>query len=195
MSVLSAAILLFVVMDPFGNMPLFVSVLETLPPERRKRVLARELTIALILLIACLFVGPFFLSMLHISAPSLGIAGGIILFLISIKMVFGGTDQMFKDVPDGEPLIVPLAVPYVAGPSATATILLLVGQEPGRWPEWLLAIILAWAVGAFFLSFSTKIAAVLGKRVLCAIERLMGLMLTAISIEMLLAGIRTVFEH
>jgi multiple antibiotic resistance protein len=195
MSVLSAAILLFAVMDPFGNMPLFVSVLETLPPERRKRVLARELTIALVLLIACLFVGPFFLSMLHISAPSLGIAGGIILFLISIKMVFGGTDQMFKDVPDGEPLIVPLAVPYVAGPSATATILLLVGQEPGRWGDWLLAIVLAWAASAFFLSFSTKIAAVLGKRVLCAIERLMGLMLTAISIEMLLNGICTVFEH
>ncbi len=195
MSVLSAAILLFVVMDPFGNMPLFVSVLETLPAERRKRVLARELTIALVLLIACLFIGPYFLSMLHISAPSLGIAGGIILFLISIKMVFGGTEQMFKDVPDGEPLIVPLAVPYVAGPSATATILLLVGQEPGRWAEWLLAIILAWAASAFFLSFSTKIAAVLGKRVLCAIERLMGLMLTAISIEMLLNGICTVFEH
>ena len=195
MSVISAAILLFVVMDPFGNMPLFVSVLETLPPERRKRVLARELMIALVLLVACLFVGPYFLSMLHISAPSLGIAGGIILFLIAIKMVFGGTDQMFKDVPDGEPLIVPLAVPCVAGPSATATILLLVGQEPDRWPEWLLAIILAWAVGAFFLSFSTKIAAVLGKRVLCAIERLMGLMLTAISIEMLLNGICTVFER
>ncbi len=195
MSIISAAILLFAVMDPFGNMPLFVSVLETLPPERRKRVLARELTIALVLLVACLFVGPFFLSILHISAPSLGIAGGIILFLISIKMVFGGTDQMFKDVPDGEPLIVPLAVPYVAGPSATATILLLVGQEPSRWGHWLLAIVLAWAVSAFFLSFSIKIAAVLGKRVLCAIERLMGLMLTAISIEMLLNGICTVFEH
>jgi len=195
MTVISAAILLFVVMDPFGNMPLFLSVLETVPEERRKRVLARELLIALFILVACLFVGPRFLAILQISAPSLRIAGGIILFLIAIKMVFGGTEQMFKDVPDGAPLIVPLAVPYVAGPSATATILLLVGQEPGRWAEWLLALVLAWAASAFFLSFSTKIAAVLGKRVLCAIERLMGLMLTAISIEMLLQGLGSILDH
>lgn len=195
MSLISAVILLFVVMDPFGNMPLFVTVLERLPVERRKRVLVRELLIALLLLVGGLFIGPYLLSMLHISPSSLGIAGGIILFLIATKMVFGGTDKMFQDTLEGEPLIVPLAVPYVAGPSATATILLLVGQEPGRWPEWLLAIVLAWAACAFFLAFSVKIAAVLGKRVLCAIERLMGLMLTAISIEMLIVGIRTVFQN
>ena len=195
MTILSAAILLFVVMDAFGNMPLFVTVLETVPEERRKKVLIRELLIALVILAASIFLGPLLLSALHISAPSLGIAGGIILFLIAIKMVFGGTEQMFKGTLEGEPLVVPLAVPYVAGPSATATLLILVGQEPGRWADWLLALILAWSASAFILMFSMKLSALLGKRVLCAIERLMGLMLTAISIEMLLKGICTVFEH
>lgn len=195
MTILSAAILLFVVMDAFGNMPLFVTVLETLPEERRKKVLLRELLIALVILIASIFLGPLLMKALHISAPSLGIAGGIILFMIAIKMVFGGTEQMFKGTLEGEPLIVPLAVPYLAGPSAVATILLLVGQEPGRWADWLLSLVIAWAATSFVLMFSMKLSAILGKKVLCAIERLMGLMLTAISIEMLINGIRTVFEH
>ena len=93
--------------------------------------------------------------------------------MIAVKMVFGGAGQMFKDTPDGEPFIVPLAVPYVAGPSATATVLLLAGQEPGRWLAWLLAILLAWIATAAILLASTKLASFLGKRGLCAIERLM----------------------
>jgi len=195
MSVISAGILLFMVMDPFGNTPLFLSVLEAVPMERRRRVVLRELLIALLILILFLFVGPHFLMALHISEPSLRIAGGIILFLIAIKMIFGGTDQMFKGTPERDPLIVPLAVPYVAGPSASATVLLLVGQEPSRWPEWLLSLFLAWMGTAVILLFSTKLAGFLGRRGLCAIERLMGLILTAISVEMLMQGIRTVFDR
>jgi len=162
MSVISATILLFVVIDPFGN----------------------------VLLVAVLFAGPHFLSALQISQPSLRIAGGIILVLIAIKMVFGGTGKMFKETPEGEPLIVPLAVPYVAGPSATATVLLLAGQEPTRWPAWLLSVFLAWMAAAAILLSSTKLAFLLGKRGLCAIERLMGLILTAVAVEMFLGGLR-----
>ena len=194
MSVISATILLFMVMDPFGNIPLFLGVLDAVPMERRRRLLARELLIALLILVAFLFVGPCFMRAIQVSVPSLRIAGGIILFLISIKMVFGGADQMFKETPDGEPLIVPLAVPYVAGPSATATVLLLVGQEPERWPAWLLALFLAWIASAVILLSSTKLARLLGKRVLCAIERLMGLILTAVSVEMFLGGICAVLD-
>lgn len=195
MSVISAGILLFMVLDPFGNIPLFLSVLEAVPRERRRKVVARELLIALSILVAFLFVGPHFLRLLGISAPTLRIAGGVILFLIAIKMIFGATEQMFKGTPDGEPLIVPLAVPLVAGPSATATILVLMGQEPNRWPEWLLALFLAWICNAGILLLSTKLADLMGRRGLYAIERLMGLILTAISVEMLLQGIRTVFEN
>lgn len=190
MSVVSATILLFVVMDPFGNMPLFLSVLDAVPVERRRKVVARELSIALLILVAFLFAGPRFLAALQISQPSLRIAGGIILILIAIKMVFGETGQMFKETPEGEPLIVPLAVPYVAGPSAIATVLLLAGQEPGRWPAWLLAIFLAWTANAAILLSSTKLASLLGSRGLCAVERLMGLILTAVSVEMFLGGVR-----
>jgi len=192
-TVISAGILLFLVMDPFGNIPLFLSVLSTVPAERRRRIVMRELLIALLILVVFLFAGPYFLMALRISEPALRIAGGIILFLIAIKMVFGGTEQMFADTPDGEPLIVPLAVPYVAGPSATATVLLLVGQEPGRRPEWLLSLALAWLANVVVLLSAPKIAAVMGRRGLCAIERLMGLILTTISVEMLLRGILTVF--
>ncbi len=190
MSVISASILLFVVIDPFGNVPFFLSVLDAVPVERRRRVLARELLFALLVLIAVLFAGPKFLEAIRISRPSLHIAGGIILLLIAIKMVFGGTAEMFKEIPQGEPLIVPLAVPSIAGPSATATVLLLAGQEPERWPAWLLAVFLAWLASAAILLLSTTLASLLGKRGLCAIERLMGLILTAVAVEMFLNGVR-----
>lgn len=190
MSIISACILLFMVMDPFGNTPFFLSVLKTLPKERQKRVIIRELLIALVILTAFLFAGPYFLRVLQISEPSLRMAGGLILFLIALKMIFGGTQEMFKGTPEGEPLIVPLAVPAIAGPSTIATILLLVGQEPGRWPEWLLSLGLAWFTGALILLSSIELARFLGERVLMAIERLMGLILTAISVEMFLKGIR-----
>ncbi len=190
MSIISACILLFFVMDPFGNTPFFLSVLKTLPKERQKRVIIRELLIALIILIAFLFVGPYFLRILQISEPSLRIAGGLVLFLIALKMIFGRTQEMFKGTPAGEPLIVPLAVPAIAGPSTVATILLLVGQEPGRWPEWLLSLGLAWLTGSVILLSSTELARFFGERGLMAIERLMGLILTAISVEMFLQGLR-----
>jgi MarC family membrane protein len=194
MTLISATILLFMVLDPFGNIPLFLSVLAVVPKQKRRRVVMRELLIALLILIAFFFAGPYFLEMLQISAPALRIAGGIILFLIALKMIFGAVEHMFGDTPEGEPLIVPLAVPCVAGPSAVATILLLVGQEPNRWPEWLLSLFLAWISCAVILMGSTKLADFMGRRGLYAIERLMGLLLTAIAIEMLLQGIHAVME-
>ena len=191
MSVISACILLFMVMDPFGNTPFFLSILKTFPKERQKRVIIRELLIALLILMVFLFVGPYFLRVLQISEPSLRIAGGLVLFLIAIKMIFGETQEMFKGTPEGEPLIVPLAVPAIAGPSTVATILILVGQEPSRWPAWLLSLSLAWLSTAVILLSSTELARFLGERGLTAIERLMGLILTAISVEMFLKGVHT----
>ena len=191
MSIMSVSILLFMVMDPFGNVPFFVSALDGVAAERRRRVMIRELLVALAILSACLFVGPFFMKSMQVSEPSLRIAGGIILFLIAMKMVFGGADELFKDAPDGEPFVVPLAVPYLAGPSAIATLMVLVGQEPDRWPAWLTALFIAWAAAAVILLASTRLAKLLGKRALYAIERLMGLILTALSVEMVLVGIRT----
>jgi MarC family membrane protein len=193
MTLVSATILLFVVMDAFGNLPLFVSALDAVPVDRRQKVVVRELLIAFTILVVALFLGPYIMVALQISSFSLRIAGGIILFLIAVKMVFGGTQKLFIETPEGEPFIVPLAVPYVAGPSATATVLLLVGQYPSRWPEWLLALALASLANAAILLLATRLIPFLGVRGLCAIERLMGLLLTAVAVEMFLDGIRLAF--
>lgn len=192
MTLSSAAILLFLVMDAFGNMPLFASALESVPVARRVKVVSRELLIALAVLMVFLLMGARLLEMLQISNESLRIAGGLILFLISIKMVFGGGNTMFSDTPAGEPFIVPLAIPYVAGPSAIATVLLLAGQYPARTSEWLLALLVASAANAVVLILSTKLMHLLGTRVLCAMEKLMGLLLTAVAVEMFVGGIRSV---
>jgi MarC family membrane protein len=193
MTLLSASILLFLVMDPFGNIPVFLCVLKNLPDEKQQKIIIRELVIALMILILFLALGPHLLEALQISEPSLRIAGGIILFLIAIKMIFGATEELFRDTSGGEPLIVPLAIPSIAGPAAIATVMLLTGQDPNRWPEWLIALLLAWLVTSIILLLSTRLDRILGQRGLTALEHLMGLILTAIAVEMFLQGILEVF--
>lgn len=193
MSLISASILLFLVMDPFGNAPVFLCVLKDVPSQRRQKLIIRELLIALIVLVFFLLMGPNLLKALQISEPSLRIAGGIILFLIAIKMIFGGPEDMFRGALEEEPLIVPLAIPCIAGPSAIATVMLLTGQEPNRWLEWLLSLFAAWIVTSVILLLSAKLNRILGKRGLSALQHLMGLILTALAVEMFLQGIRTVF--
>ncbi len=191
MSVLSSAILLFLIMDPFGNIPMFLSALKDVTPSRRSLIIVRELLIALVVLIVFLFGGEALLNMMHISQPSLTIAGGILLFLIALRMVFPISKHAGAEEISGEPFIVPLAIPYVAGPSALAAVIIIGSGEPGQWPQWLVAVLLAWLATAVILLLSTKFARFLGERGLVAIERLMGMLLVAISVEMFLGGLRT----
>lgn len=190
MSILSASILLFLVMDPFGNVPLFLSVLKGVPPQRRQKTIIRELLIALTVLLLFLLAGPYVLKALHISESSLRIAGGIILLLIAIKMVFGKAEDIFGGSPKEEPLIVPLAIPSLAGPSAIATVMLLTGQEPHRWMEWVVSLLLAWLLTSIVLLLSSKLDRLLGERGVSALQHLMGLILTALAVEMFLQGLR-----
>lgn len=125
MSIISAMVLLFLVMDPIGNIPMFVLSLKHLPKERHRPVIIRELLIALAVLVLFLFSGKHILALLQISQASLGIAGGIIIFLIAIKMIFAGSEKIFKGTPKGEPFIVPLAIPLIAGPSAMTMVILI----------------------------------------------------------------------
>ncbi|MCK5220237.1 MAG: NAAT family transporter, partial [Candidatus Aminicenantes bacterium] len=185
----SASLLLFLVMDPFGNIPFFISALKNVDPKRYKKIIIRELLIALIVLMLFLFFGHYILKVLGISEPSLTISGGIILFLIAIKMIFPRPGGHHEEDVEGEPFIVPLAIPYVAGPSAMAAILLITSQEPGRWPEWMLALLLTWFVSGLIIFSSTFFIRFLGKRGLIAIERLMGMILITISVQMLMTGI------
>jgi multiple antibiotic resistance protein len=189
MTIFSAAVLLFLVLDPFGNIPLFMAALKNVDPARHRRIVARELFIALGVLAVFLFTGQYLLRMLQISEPALTAAGGTLLFLIAIRMIFPRTGGLGEEVLAGEPFIVPLAVPYVAGPSAMATVLLIMNREPGRWPEWLAALAIAWFVTGLIISLSGVLARLLGQRVLTAIERLMGMLLVAVAIQMLMRGI------
>jgi multiple antibiotic resistance protein len=190
----SAAVLLFLVLDPFGNIPFFIAALQNVPRERHRRIIVRELLIALLVLVLFLFAGEHILRALHISEPALRAAGGTVLFLIAIRMVFPRPGASVGEEIPGEPFIVPLAIPYVAGPSALASVLLIMNQEPERWPEWLSALVLAWFLTGLIILMSSVLARRLGKRVLIAIERLMGMLLTALAIQMLMTGIRQFLE-
>lgn len=188
MTLASAIILLFLVIDPFGNVPFFVAALKDVNPARRRRVIVRELLIAYAVMVAFLFVGQPFLRVVGISGPALTIAGGVILFLIALRMVFPIRGRTAQEEIEGEPFIVPLAIPYVAGPSVLAVELLLMSEEPTRWPVWLLAISAAWAGTSIVVLFGSQVAERLGSRGLIAIERLMGMILVAIAIQMFLTG-------
>lgn len=195
MTVLSAATLLFLVMDPFGNIPIFLSILERYSASQRLRIIARELVIALAVLLLFLFAGQYILEALGISEPALTAAGGVILFLIALKMVFpkagGVMEQGAED--DSEPLVVPLAIPLIAGPSAIASVMFIMSSDPSRAPIWAGAVFLAWLVTGVVLMSAVRFSQVLGRRGLTAIQRLMGMILTAIAINMMMTGIREFF--
>jgi MarC family membrane protein len=187
--IVSATILLILVMDPFGNMPLVISVLKNVDPDARTTIVLRECAIAYAVLLAFMFGGHKFMLMLRLSDTALGIAGGLILFLIALRMVFPHAEGIFGETGETGTFIVPLAIPAIAGPSALATVLLLVSREPQRVFEWAGALSLAMVASAVVMISAQRISRWIGRRGVIAIERLMGLVLTAIAVEMLLAGI------
>jgi multiple antibiotic resistance protein len=189
MTTLSAALLLFLVMDPLGNIPLFLTTLKKVDASRQRLVVVRELVAALVILVAFLFAGRFVLDLLHLTETALTTAGGLILMIIAVRMIFPSRDRSLKEDFEGEPFIVPLAIPYVAGPSAMATSLLMMSREPERWMDWLLALLIAWAASAVIIYFASYFARFLGEKGLIAIERLMGMLLVTVAVQMLLTGI------
>jgi MarC family membrane protein len=189
---LSATILLVLVIDPFGNVPLVVSALNTTPRPRRARVILRECLIAYAVLLGFLFGGHGFMAVMHLSETSLSIAGGVILFLIALRMVFSHPEGIFGDFVGNEPFIVPLAIPAIAGPSALATVMLMASRDPQHLETWAFALTGAMMVATLVLLSAGWLQRQLGERVIRAFERLMGLVLTAVAVEMLLGGIKSV---
>ena len=188
MTTLSAAFLLFLILDPLGNIPIVLSLLKPLTAKRRRVVLLRELLIALGVLMAFLWGGIHVIEAMHLRQESVSIAGGIVLFLIGIKMIFPGPGSMFGET-EAEPFIVPMAIPMIAGPSAMASVMLLGSQQPDRMGDWSLALALAWGATAVILFSATYLYKALGQAFLVAIERLMGMLLVAISVQMLMDGV------
>ena len=195
MAFLSTTILLFLVIDPIGDIPIFLAALRSVQTERRTRVVLRECALGFGVLVLFMFFGQIFLQVLHLSTTSLGISGGVILFIIALRMIFPTSELIFGELDLGvEPLLFPLAIPTVAGPSALATVLLLVSRDPRRlWVD-MAALAVAMGLATLILVSAGRIAVLAGRRVMIASERLMGLILTTVAVEMLLQGIRSFVE-
>lgn len=187
----SATVLLLLITDPLGNIPIFANALKGVAPERRTWVIMREVLIAFALLLGFMFVGDGFLRVMGLSGLSLQIAGGVVMFLIALRMIFPPEHGPAPvAAPVEEPLIVPLAVPALAGPSALATVMLLVSQAPERRLEWVAALSVTMAVCAIVLVLAERIQRLVGERLVLAFERLMGLILVAVSVEMMIRGVK-----
>ena len=180
---------MFLMADPLGNIPIFISSLKSVQENRRSKVVIRECFIAAVILCIFAFGGKAFLDALGLSQAALSIGGGLIVLLMAIRMVFPSKEVVFGEAPGGEPFIVPLAVPAIAGPSTLATILLLVGSDPDRMPEWLLVVVLTCAISAVILVFAERVQKLVGVRTTAAFERLMGLILATMAVQMFLTGI------
>jgi len=186
----AAVITLFLTMDPLGNIPLFLSVLKSVRPERRRRVLLREILLAYVVLLAFLLFGSYVLQFLQLEQDTISIAGGIVLFLIAVRMIFPRDRFGESDELEGEPFLVPLAVPLIAGPSTLAVLLLLQRSSSGQPVALLVALTIAWVASAAVLLSSTFLYRILRERGLIAIERLMGMILVMMSVQMFMNGIR-----
>jgi MarC family membrane protein len=189
----SALVLLLLVLDPFGSLPIYVAVLGAVAPARRRRVALREAAIAFGVLLAFMLAGQGFLTLMRLSERSLEVAGGVILLIIAIRMIFVGGAEVYASDSSREPFIFPLAVPLMAGPSAMATVLLLASHQPDRLPQWIAALSLAMVISGAVMMGADRIRRLLGESMVAAMEKLMGLVLAAIAVEMVLAGLKRYF--
>ena len=192
-SFLSAFILLLLVLDPLGSLPVFIPIMRGVPPARRTWVAVREVGIAFCVLLAFMFLGNGFLRVMHLSERSLEVAGGVILLMVAIRMIFSHEGGVYGTPEGKEPLIFPLAVPLLAGPSAMATVLLLASRQPDRMLSWVGALAGAMLVSGAVLLLCERIRRLIGDSMVSAIEKLMGLVLTAVAVEMILAGLKQYF--
>ena len=189
MTLYTFATTLVLVMDPLGNIPVFLAILQRFDPKRRRQIIMREVLIAFIILVLFLFFGRYVMDWLHLSTEAMGMAGGIILFLIALHMIFPQDKKEHSDIDDEEPFVVPLAIPLIAGPSALTTVVLFSTNQPEKIITMFLAVIIASVVFLAIMLCSGYLMRFLGKRGLIALERLMGMFLTMIAVQMFLTGI------
>jgi multiple antibiotic resistance protein len=194
MTLYTATFTLLLVMDPLGNVPMFLAILQSTNPLRRKNIILRETFIAFLILTAFLFFGKNILNSMQISEPALSVAGGIILFLIAIRMIFPKEEAGYQNRQVGEPFIVPMAIPLIAGPSTMTMVMLLGTQQPHHIWMWQLALTIAWFISTVILVFSEFLRKILRERGLVAIERLMGMILTTMAVQMFLTGVAQFFR-
>ena len=192
-SIWSAAVLLFFLMDPIGNVPVILSVMKGIDPKRQRVIIVRELFMALGILLVFLYAGKPLLNFLHLQQEAVTISGGIILLIIGLRMIFPKPEGVMGVQPGGEPFLVPIAIPLIAGPSILAMLILMTQSNPGNMTNWLLALVVAWFASAVVIMFAPVLLRLLKERGLIALERLMGMILVMIAVQMLINGFMLLF--
>jgi multiple antibiotic resistance protein len=176
---------LFLIMDPFGNLPVIISLLKDYDRKTKTKIILRELVISLFLIFLFIFFGKNLMHLLGLKEASISIAGGVILFLIAIKMIFPSSEPLFSA--ENELFIVPIAIPMIAGPSLLATLLLFSTTYDIKIV--LLAALLAWFVSSLIILIFLQLSSYIPYKFFSAAEKLMGMLLIALSVQMLLDGI------
>jgi multiple antibiotic resistance protein len=193
MSLFTVAIVLFLIMDPIGNIGSFLKVMEGIPPKKQRWVVLREMLIALGIMVAFNYIGEVIFDLLQLSETTVRLSSGIILFLIALQILFPTINSLRSNLPIGKPFVIPLAVPLIAGPSLVATIMLYAHLESSQ-AIMLEAIFCAWLGASLVLIFSEFLSKTLGKNGLLALEKLMGMILILLAIQRFLDGIRLFVE-
>lgn len=188
-SIWSAAVLLFFLMDPLGNIPMLLSVLKGIDVKRQRMIILREVTIALGILILFLFAGKPLLNFLHLEQEAVTISGGIILLIIGLRMIFPKPEGIMGQQPGGEPFLVPIAIPMIAGPSVMAMLILMTQTNPENMTNWFVALIVSWVASSVILLTAPVLLRFLKERGLIALERLMGMILVMMAVQMLINGV------
>ncbi len=190
-SIVSTAILIMFVIDPFGNVPVVLSILKDVEVKRRKRIIIREMLFGLGILTLFLFFGEPFLNLFHLETEAVRIAGAVIFFVIGIKLIFPGehgSSALYGTA--GEPFVVPIAMPLIAGPSALATLLVMSKSHTDEMGGLFVALLLAWFASALIMYLSDSFYKLLGAKGLSALEKLMGMLLLMMSVQMFIDGVR-----
>lgn len=189
MTLFNLTVILFLIMDPIGNIPSFLNLLKDFPHEKRRKIIIREMLIALAAMLLFNFIGEYIFDILQISETTLKLTSGAILFLVAIKILFPASDSLRANLPSGEPFITPLAVPLIAGPSLLATIMLFAHLEPSQ-PMMLGAIVIAWLLAVGVLLAGKVLQQTIGSNALAACERLMGMVLVMLAIQRFAEGLQ-----
>lgn len=193
-SILSATLLFLFVIDPFGNIPILLAAMKGVAQKRQSQIVLRDGLIGLVILVCFLFFGAEFLALLHLETESISIAGGVVLFVIALKMIFPSAVQADKHQPL-EPFIVPISIPMLAGPSTLATLLVMVKSYPQQQAGLLVSVFAAWGISVVILALAPLLNRILKEKGLAALERLMGMLLLMMAVQMLVNGVRSLFTH
>jgi multiple antibiotic resistance protein len=191
-SIWSAAVLLFLLMDPIGNIPILLAVLKGIDLKRQRTIIIRELLIALGILVFFIFTGRPLLNFMHLQKEAVTIAGGIILLIIGLRMIFPKPEGVMGQTPGGEPFLVPIAIPMVAGPSVLSMLILMTQGGPGNRMSLLLSLVIAWVMSFLIMLVAPALIKVLKERGLIALERFMGMILVMMAVQMLLDGFKEI---